>query len=373
MIISIFIVTSILPAFGLNMKSIKSYFWITIIGLSVLAFMYIPIEAVDLYRHYQMLDQLRIEGFSYFSLHKWDTLWIWSTYAYLISLLKYNGFLPAITIIIGYGCILNTLYKCCIKFNLSKYDFIFSFVFFLFLFNYVELLSGIRNMLSFCIFSHFLYIDLIENRKKSLCFIIYFLLCFLHSSMIIPLIIRTMLFLCKKYILILNCLVLLFWNMFLPLIINLLSLFSDSDFFGLLLVQVKGYTSTASYEINNVIIRTIILFTLIVVLTYCLNKKQEIVKYRKYKKFVILIIFFTLGSINVYDIYVRYTSFLLMIILPYTLFIQVKNKNNNFILSDKLIRIRLNLMTFIVLMISTGLFIFWSIFQYKDLNFIFNV
>lgn len=360
MLISSLIMICAMFSIFINKKYIKIYFLLVAILLSVAGFFYKPVIAADLYRHYEMLDKLRCYGLEYFEITKWDTLWIWNIYAYTISLMNNNGFLPAITIFIGYYCMFTTIHKAMIKFNLRKLDAIKAFIFFILCFNYVEILGGIRNMLAFCIFSHCIYIDLIENKNKIICMIVYLLLCFLHSSMFVFLLIRMSIFIKNRYIYRIISILLLCWSFFLPSILYMLNSLSNIDFFGLLLTQVQGYTQGGTEGILNLIIRTIILVCIIISIIYCRYNNSKIMEYNQYNEFVTMLILFTIGSLGVYDLYVRAISLVLMVCIIYILFIS----NNNRIYSKKI-----NLMNLIFIYVSSIAFIFWSIYQYRDLSF----
>lgn len=133
---------------------------ITCILLSIISFNFDPIKAyldngdyTDLYRFYEVLDRTRLLGWTYISNHPdYKSLFLARIYVYLLSYLKSNAFLPAITCLIVYGLIFSIIYKFSQRIKTSKNIMILTSIFFLITINFRSIITNIRNPIVFCVF-----------------------------------------------------------------------------------------------------------------------------------------------------------------------------------------------------------------------------
>ncbi len=157
-----------------------------------------PSQGWDLYWHYKTLDNYRDMGFTYFAIFdKSISLPIYSLYFYLISLLPYNEYLPAITSFLVYGLNFILIYKIYKRFDLSKRTLWILVVFILCNLNYFGVISGIRFNLAVSLCTVALYYDYIE-RKKIIPILLFLFAVLIHSSIYIIIMVRVMLFFFRK-------------------------------------------------------------------------------------------------------------------------------------------------------------------------------
>lgn len=315
-------IMGILPLFIIKKKSIKTYMIIIVIILSIIAFNFKPTKVYDLYRHYNMLDMCRIYGFQFIITHKdYATLPVGAVYMYIFSLFKQNGYLPAITTFIFYYSIIKVIDKIIkANANLKKKAIIIVLISFFCMFNYIGLISGIRNYLCFGIFFYFLYMDLVEEKKQKVCFIIYFLLGFLHPSIWILTLIRLITSLVKnrnfsKII----CFILLIWSYLKQFIIMILSLFANIPIIQLIIIKLQNYDSVEANLVANVPLYTFVYLTrnivfLLIFFDYISQYPEK--KKKKYVIYLMYIIAFVFGSLNEYHFFIRMSEFLLLIMIP---------------------------------------------------------
>lgn len=295
-------------------KNMMWFFFISALFLAILAFFYHPNQYADLYRHYIMLDEFKYGGWEYVkNTHYYDTQPLFAIYVFLISILPHQGYLPAITVFLAYILPFRVIYLYTQENKIGKIYIFLILLFILTAMSYLGVMGGIRNMLAFSIFSFFLYFDLIKNKRKIYCYIIYILLCLFHSSVIILVILRILLSLTKYvpfYILAIFSFILPNINVYL---MQITSFLNGISFFIFLEEQITSYSSGGTvYVYSTAIFRTLALIIIFAGVVLSIIQKDFSSKYsKKYRDYVLLTIMFTLGSINQYDVYVRMVSFLI--------------------------------------------------------------
>lgn len=316
-------------------RYLKIYFFVVALTLATIAFFFQPSTDMDLYRHYQTIDAFKIYGWDYVkSTDIFKTLPVYGMYFYLISLLPFKGFLPAVTVFITYFLFFSLIYKISRDHNIKKSYIMITFFFFMFGIDYLSVISGIRNMLAFSIFTYFLYIDLVEQNHKLLCFLIYISLCFLHSSIIILILFRIFVYFYNRFTGILLKLVFLFWAFFLSSILNIFRLFSGS-YFNQIADKINiYYNGVLNYNLKIVLFELCSLILLIMIfISYHHDSKNENYYPSKYGHFMILTIAFTLGSIKHYELFLRMVAFIMYASPYYMLMFLNSNSSKNIIIN----------------------------------------
>lgn len=172
-------------------KYVGISFVFLVIGLAVVAFYAEPNETDDLARYFRIIDQMRDGGWDRFQLmldnNEFDfgSLPVAGYYFYFISLLPDNHYLPFFTILISYGCIMLVLYKAAQKYKVDKFYLFLSVFFMLSTYWFYDVYSGTRNGLAFSIAVACIYYHFVERKNLLFCFAGYFLVCGLHSSGIV--------------------------------------------------------------------------------------------------------------------------------------------------------------------------------------------
>lgn len=320
-------------------KGLKIYLIILTISLSIIAFYFNPPANFDLSRHYDVLKYCRNYGWTYIiNSQDYKSLPIGAAYMYIISMMNLNGFLPAITTVISYGCILLTIYKIYITKKYNKLAIVLATFSFLLMFNYIGLISGIRNKLCLAVFFYFLYMDLIEKKSRKLCFIIYTLLCFIHPSTIVLVLLRVLLTIKNENASKLIRFFILIWSFLKEIILTVLMYFIDFPIIQLIVSKMQGYTEEEAYAVANVPLYTFVYMTrniilLLIYMKYLKNTKEK-KELQMYNNFVTYMYCFVFGAINDYHFFVRMSEFLLLLnIYPIINVFGIKyEKGNNVIL-----------------------------------------
>ncbi|SCI76585.1 Uncharacterised protein [uncultured Clostridium sp.] len=342
-------------------KYIKILIIIFSIVIGIISFLFVPVEDMDLFRHYQRLEILRNINLSELNnTHIYDSLPVIKYYLFFISKLKYNGFLPAITIFIIYFLMGLIIHKFSKSNNLSKKAEVFLYLFFILTHNYLTSISGIRNFMAFSIFFYVLYMDLVEGKKKLICFSIYIILCFIHTSVIILIVIRLILFIRIRFLKKIVVSLILVWSFFIPVITTIFTKFERIEFFRELIYKMSVYNNIGITINIHSILATILLIIAILIIcisTNILNVKEDkpIYTYLNYAK---LLCIFIIGSINNYHVFIRFSNSLTFVI-PIILGVAINNKLTSY---KKVVVLCITILLSIV---SIGLFIF----QYKFISF----
>jgi hypothetical protein len=319
------------------------YFLLISITLSVLAFFFVPPFNFDLIKYYNVLELSRLYGWNYITnLQDFKALPVASVYVFLISQLKYNGFLPAITSFITYSFIFQIIYRAGMRYKSSKSAMMLATVFFTFVFNYFDLISGIRNFLAFAVFAYFIYMELIEKKFKILCWIVYIGLCFFHAAMITFLILRVLLVIYNRFSgKILNIL-LLISSLLMPLTLSFLGKFSNIPLFELIadksdmyIYGQQNYQSFSGWKAEFASY-TIVAILFFVFICFMLLKNKEHPELVRYNKFITLLYSYTLGSINSTQLFTRAYRVLLFLSLVYVVILFKPNREFSLKIKDVL-------------------------------------
>ncbi|PGT89046.1 EpsG family protein [Bacillus sp. AFS040349] len=369
----------LITSFIFPREKLNYYFLLISFILAIIGFFVVPNNTMDLYKHYQVLEAIRISGIEVVSNHNYyDSLPIFRIYFYLISFLQYNGFLPAITVFITYALTFKTIYKLGIRYNVSKLGMLLAMLFFVGTFNYLGLLSGIRNMLAFSVFAYFLYIDLVEKKNSLFCWLIYILLCFFHSSTVVLVLFRLLLYLYNKFTGKIINIVLIAWSFGSFMIINMLDSLTDIKLFKLLIMQIEGYSTLDYYPIIPAISKYLILITIMITFLYFMNVNKSIKELKGITRFSALIIAFTIGSITNYHIFVRFVNFLIFLspiyimlisknIYPYTS--EVNHAAITWRQTSKNKKLTKSILVLLIISISLLSILYLFVFQYRYIQF----
>lgn len=171
-------------------KHLKLYFVIVTLILSALAYFVVPLPAMDLYRYTEMLDYFRKLGWSWAFDRYGSSNPAAVVFLYGISLLNNDRILPAIAVFITYGFSLALLYKVSKRFNARYTDTLTAFVFLMLNLNFCYVIDVVRIYIAYAVLAYFLYVDLVEKKRRPLCFAVYALLCYFHYAIMVFILLR---------------------------------------------------------------------------------------------------------------------------------------------------------------------------------------
>lgn len=305
----------------LSRSSIRSIWVINLlfcIFISFIAYNIVPLESLDLHRYYTQIEIAEKNGIDYiFNNADFESLPVAAIYISIFVLIGNKFLLPAVTCFIYYFLPTSFLVKISKKNKLTSLGLVLSMIVFYSISNYLGVVSGIRNPMAISIFCYFLYKDLIQKEGIRKFIIPYILLCFFHSSIIILLTLRLLLMLNKKndnFI----CLLLLLWSIVKTTLISILSNSIKNSYILMLAHKLTDYDQNEANAVANVTLYTFIylLFYISSIFIYSIysrktyNKINEPIKIDRYYKFLL---FFCVGSIFEYHIFVRFSRCVLIL------------------------------------------------------------
>ncbi len=319
----------------------KKYLWrymlFSAICIPSLYFFYTPFSSWDLARHYRVLRALRLLDFRSVVFGTVDTAntlvetyvegsRLYLIYAYLISLCNVDGLLPALTGMIIYTVIFKIIIMSAEDVGGDIEDWKISFCYFFILAALdFRTISGIRNMLAYALFAYVVYIDLVRNGNKIVCFFLYFLFANIHSSIYILILLR-LIMMFKKMTpkLVILALVFLIYS-FLDVAQNFLARYSNFPLVMSIIDRIKTYSDGGGTQLTStfLIIRTVHLVQTIIYLLLYLYVKNNIPQSERFKDygfFYLMIIVFALGAFRQYDIFVRSNMLMYFLVFPFMLY-----------------------------------------------------
>jgi len=242
-------------------------------------------------------------------------------------------------------------------------------------FNLFFQIEGIRNFLSFMIFAWALFEDLTakSTRNKIISVIAYVLCMFLHPFTIVFVIFRIVLFVKNNVVFLNNAvfdtlisLALLFYNCFIDLFINVLSLFTNITFVNFISIKLQSYIhGQANFDTfsskSEILFTTLILLALLMELLLFLMCYGKSMLPKSYLSIYVYIISFTIGSFLSTQLYLRTIMLVLFMSTPIKslLFSNIKTKG----ISQYIII----LYEYAVCLIAIMLFVYWYMVMYKNI------
>lgn len=171
-------------------KHLKLYFAIVTLALSALAYFVAPLPAMDLYRYVSMFEHFRQMGWTWAVNHYGSTNPLSVVFLYAISRLNNDHLLPAIAVMIVYGLSLAILYKAAKRLNAKSSEIFLALLFLLLNLNFCYVVDVVRIYIAYAVMAYFLYIDLVEKKRRPLCFIVYIGLCYFHYAVMVFFLLR---------------------------------------------------------------------------------------------------------------------------------------------------------------------------------------
>jgi len=316
----LFMVVLLILSLFVNIKaSTKQLFFLfslSALSLGFIAFGTFPNEGSDLSRYYVELENMRQGGLDYVnenSLYKNTILTNFLFYA--VSLTDTNNLLPFFSTVLTFLIFSYVVIKETKKYNIkSSVLSLFILTFFSIIF-FRAFLTGIRQHLALSIMLLAIYRDFIENKKDFKTILIYLIPLLIHVGTIPIIIIRMLYYLFKGKIYKMKYL-LLFWTALIPFISIILV--NTNSYFSFIYEKLINYQDNDYPDMRLYIILIIFLFVILLIAKIVSNEKKLLVEFKlvNYTKFYILLLIFTVGSINIHHLFSRMLSFSVYMLLP---------------------------------------------------------
>lgn len=319
--VSLIIISLFIPK-----RFFKVYILISAIVLPCLYFFIEPSNEYDLSRHYEMFELVRNYKFAdltstgnyaltmYFEEYKAYIILLW-----VISRLNIRELLPVLTGVVVYWLEFSLTSKILKKYSAEKWKYVLGYSLCVLLTDFLAI-SGIRNMLAVVACTYFIYMDVVEKKNRILCWVMYLLCASIHPVCVVYIAMRLCLIIINRYTGLLIKLGIVFGFTVVPFIYP----YIEEVINGIpILNEAMRLFFNYSLRTDTVIIKStfysnLLLYAMmgIVLIVY-----HKIVKEEKNKMFeyTVISLLFTIGSINQYDIFVRYRMAVVPLILIYVL------------------------------------------------------
>lgn len=326
-------------------KKLKLYFFVSVMSLTVLAFLFDPMQAwrvngnyTDLFRYFVDMDAFTNYGWNgNSSLFKtsYSYIPIIKVLVYLVAKSKIYGLLPAISALAVYGMSSKFILEFRKDTSADGTICINTFLIILFVTNYKVTITNIRMPIGAVFFFWLLYNDCIKQTNKKLCFIGYILLCGIHSIFVVFLILRVISIFVDKYNKFTIAVIMVLSESALTYIIyNWLSVFSNNAYISAILGKINFYTSDQIVEYREpaIVILGILKVVCTIILMRATCKKTDKILWKKYTpifNFTFIFLSFCVGSFWNYHLFHRMTNFVIYLIAFWYLTYEIKIKNTD--------------------------------------------
>lgn len=317
-----------------KLKNIKKLFVFYAIYMGMLGFLLIPNEAYDLYMHYKYLNNTRLYGLQYLQINgKSVGLVTYQYLFYFFSKLPLNNFLGMFTAFITYFCPLMVIYHYSEDNHLNKKEIMAITVLFLCAQNFIALVSNVRLPIAFAVFVYMFYWEHKNPKLRFLAIIVYITLVFLHPSIIMPIALRYIFVINRKWIKRILLAVFLSWYFILPFFLKITS--GASGLLGYINVMMYEYTQDFDRNSHNIIPNIsylLMMVTITGIILYVLYYRYYKVKSIKSNYFEYIYLgaaFIMLGSVATsYHLFLRFGYLLIMLsVFPLNTVMKVRFKN----------------------------------------------
>lgn len=306
-------------------RQLSAILGLMIIAYSTLVFFIIGREGWDLNVYYSVIESMREDGFnavqSSGGIDFFDLPFVKILF-YLISKLPYNNFLQLISVTIDY-VIFFVILKMVIRKREVPFRSIALFIIVHFaMSSFAYTISGIRNTMAFSVVSFAIIRDLYYKKHDLLTILLYIIPFGIHPAVVIVILLRSFLFIFKKWPFLQWGLLL--WVLGLKVVIKIVKTSDKLLFLEMLISKAEYYLdlgfinlfSNFKYEL----LRIIVVVCLWILVMKCL-KRTDLSKPQKHILWFIKIsCLLTIGSIPVYVIFDRLCIFIGWIAFyPFTL------------------------------------------------------
>lgn len=295
---------------------------VLISGLVMVAFGIVPPEEWDLYRHYELLEDMNHGGWDYIANESiYSHLPIINFLYAVVSVTEVYQLLPCLVVMICYG-IGFYLLKDTMRGGGGDSRFIaFAIIFNLALCPFLHMVSGIRNILAYAICALIFYLDIYKKVNKILIYILYFATIFIHPSSILICCIRVLIPILLKWKW-LNVLVVM-WSLVADLLVTIL-LKIPNAFLQSIGWKLGDYLNNLEFSgYKMLLIKLVYLASLLLFVEFykrIMKLGKQDVLYRYLSSFQIVILFI-LGAFRVEFIVDRLGYFIAFSAFPVLLFI----------------------------------------------------
>ena len=244
-------------------------------------------------------------------------------YFYLLSKLPDKAFLMLFTVLIVYGLLFSLLFKLEKRYELSRNSLLVLTIWLIGTTPYYTVFAGVRYQMAFTIFGYALYTELVEERRKPLCWLAYLAAALIHNSAIVLLLLRLLLLIYSRYTGVLAAGAVFFGCLLVMPIVSQLSAYTDNTFLLGILDKAEGYYSEGDSDLsvgNWIVAALMVLGGAVTVFFYRRYRGRE-AGMDRIRGYLLLLLAFCIGSEYSSDVFSRFGAAVKLASLPLLAFI----------------------------------------------------
>ena len=329
-------------------KRLKRILRIYNVILAILAFLYIPYQTADLYRHFMTFDKYATTSFiDIFNGMNNSTVPFAKLYIFLFSKIGIKGLLPAVTSFIFHACVFHIIYVSAEKYNYSMKTVALMLLLFMEMGKFLEVISGIRCLLAFSVICYCIFEELFNNKSFYKHILLYAIACFFHSAAVALTIIRLFFLLFQKE----RRIIYKFVNIGLLVCLVIYFAFNSSVYLDAMFDKADGYLSNTRYYYLWEYIISLISILFMIISIFLFNKKyRNVLPFKNISNFVLLLCFLLLFYHSEYSIFSRFQT------AASILFIPIYGYILNYIANNKS-KYYKNVYIFIIIVVNISIFL----------------
>lgn len=290
-------------------KSEKNYYILFFcLAVGMIAFYIDPIQELDLYRYFKQMDYMSQFNFMEFiNIYAFKPELLSSLVFFFISKIGHYGLLSMIATTVSYYLIIKCILDYANKKNMRLIEKVIILLFVLSVMIFTHFATRIRNNVAVVICAYAFYREYVKGKNNLLTMFLYILPCFIHTSMLIGVIIRLLLFLKEKYlrlVIIIVMLILVVGTMYITALGDMISnfaMFSSYD------TKISVYILNGTeYEPTNVKVKFIFMAFILLNTIYMMKKYNYKKDNPNYTKMILAIDLIVISLVQYNDVFLRF-------------------------------------------------------------------
>ena len=388
MIVVAYLLVLGLIGYAVPRKQIKGYFILCSLLISFMFAFYNPPQTDDLYRYYGLFDivkgmPLNEYIHSRFNTSDWLYNYLLNDYMqnsrtfmailFVVSRIGIKEVLPILFALLTYIPLIKLICEVADDNEYSKQALCMMFVIILACVD-VRFLTALRNMSAYAWFTYLLYVDLVKNRKRILCFVGYILLCELHMSCVVLLAIRLIILITNKRFRFLIMVGMISVFVFTEQLASLITTyFGGISFLSRLAKRMIDYNiGRTNYNFNGAIFFVGSLLVCLVCYLLARNRAEIKQKYELYGRMFIYVFAYTVGSIRQYDVLTRNCQLMVMLCIPFLMIIandiHIQGGRVSISVGTNIESANNTLLFFLIVALVVFSFTFYGLFSYMPMQ-----
>lgn len=321
MVLFLFYTLSLLLIAVSNTRSQSKFFFLIVLGISIISFFYAPTESADLYKIFANIECYGDVGLDWILENRANLNPLTHLLLYGFSFVGEPRLFTSFCAFITYGFSFLLLYRASRFFSLNKTEIVLLMMFLLFNWNYLLVVSNCRIFMLYAIVAYFFYMEFVEDRSHKTALVVYLASILFHYGILLVVLPRLLLYFYKptnKMVYLLAVIVVIFF------MYNGGSNY-ERIFFDSVLDKVEGYKDYKTFGkwqfLNSLVVVLMCCF-------YAIKKRFYLIDIKRFSLLFWLITILIFLQISNFQIIYRESN--LIVSLSVVLFSMILSKNKDY-------------------------------------------